>query len=68
MPILIVIFTVFNTTFDTSRAPRHVAFRMRQFTRKWGTNLDTDAPVAVRYMAMEAMRRHGIPGTAIQYP
>lgn len=67
-PNLLVVFTVFNTTFDTSRAPRYVAFRMRQLTRKYGTNLDSRAPKAVRFMAMEAMRKHGIPGTAIQYP
>jgi hypothetical protein len=56
---------VFTYSFEFLTAPGPVQFHCRQMVAKWGIDLDTAAPVAVRTFVFRMMRRWGVPGTPI---
>lgn len=55
--------TIFGRTFTVNVHPTWVFYLILKFTQKWGTNLDTRAPVCVRIKALKACRRFATPNT-----
>lgn len=55
--------TVFGTTFTVNIHPTWVFYLILKFTQRYGTTLDTRAPMWVRFKAFRTLRKFGIANT-----
>lgn len=56
---------VFGITFEFYTAPSFVQYRARLAARRYGTNLDSRAPRALRLALYRLLVKFGTPGTPV---
>lgn len=57
--------TVFGTTFQINFHPSGVFYLAYKLSQRYGTNLDTRAPMWARFAVRKAARRYGVAQTPI---